>query len=199
MKQALAQYGPAAHERFLSCFEQAHAPYPPATLVFIGLKEERMLEVWAVDPSGAAAFIHAYPVLAASGHAGPKLKEGDCQVPEGLYRIEYFNPNSRYHLSMKLDYPNADDRAQAARDGRTRLGNDIFIHGKMASIGCLAMGDPAIEELFVMAAETGQENIEIITVPWDFRKKPPAADAQPEWVAQRYTALAQHLNLFKHP
>ena len=136
-------------------------------------------------------------MLAASGHAGPKLKEGDCQVPEGVYRIEYFNPNSRYHHSMKLDYPNADDRAQAARDGRSGLGNDIFIHGKMASIGCLAMGDPAIEELFVMAADTGQENVEIVTVPWDFRKKSPDAADQPEWVLQRYATLAERLNTFK--
>jgi len=68
-----------------------------------------------------------YRITAASGTAGPKLREGDRQVPEGIYRIVGLNPNSRYHLSMKLDYPNAFDRHQAARDGRARPGSDIFI------------------------------------------------------------------------
>jgi hypothetical protein len=197
VKRAIEIYGPAARERFLSHFARAGVAYPPAKLTFIGLKEERILEVWAHTASGAPVFICEYPVLAASGHAGPKLEEGDRQVPEGIYAIEYFNPNSRYHLSMKLDYPNAEDRAQAQRDGRTRLGGDIFIHGKSASIGCLAIGDTAIEEVFVMAAETGQQNIEVLTLPWDFRKKSPETNNQSDWMMQRYQKLAERIASFK--
>ncbi|NJN46820.1 MAG: L,D-transpeptidase family protein [Candidatus Competibacteraceae bacterium] len=92
--------------------------------------------------------IKHYPVLAASGTLGPKLCEGDRQVPEGIYRIKSLNPNSAYHLSLELDYPNAFDLRQAERDGRNNPGSAICIHGKAVSVGCLAMGDTAIEELY---------------------------------------------------
>ena len=189
LEEAVSKYGPGARARFLPHFKRAGVSYPPAGLMLVALKEERMLEVWARGAADAPAFVCAYPVLGASGHAGPKLREGDCQVPEGVYRIEYLNPNSRYHLSMKINYPSLDDRMQALREGRTGLGGDIFIHGKMASIGCLAMGDTAIEELFVMVAETGKGNIEVLAAPWDFRVKPCGDAGQPDWVMARYKTL----------
>ena len=131
-------------------------------------KNERRVAVWA--RSGTSwRFIRNYPILAASGHAGPKLRQGDLQVPEGVYRIEHLNPNSSYHLSMKVSYPNAFDRRMAARDGRTRLGGDIFIHGKDVSIGCVALGDRAIEELFTLVAETGHAKVKVIIAPNDLR------------------------------
>ena len=70
-----------------------------------------------------------YPVIdgdevgaAFSGTLGPKLREGDGQIPEGIYGIGYLNPNSSYYLSLKVTYPNASDRARAKKDGRTNLG-----------------------------------------------------------------------------
>ena len=102
-------------------------------------------------PSGGRqrcqGFVLADPILAASGVSGPK-REGDKQVPEGFYRIELLNPNSRYHLSLRVNYPNADDLERARQDGRalSTLGGDIMIHGGSASIGCLALGDPAVGE-----------------------------------------------------
>src|SRR5690606_4961 len=101
---------------------------------------------------GVLRFVRALPVLAASGRVGPKLQYGDYQVPEGFYRIEALNPNSRFHLALRVNYPNAFDRAEAAREGRTHLGGDIMIHGSNASVGCLAMGDVVSEDLFVLAA-----------------------------------------------
>ena len=82
-----------------------------------------------------------------SGRLGPKLKEGDRQVPEGLYRVESLNPNSRYHLSLRVNYPNEQDKSYGRLDGRNNLGTDIMIHGKDCSIGCLAMGDPSCDFL----------------------------------------------------
>jgi murein L,D-transpeptidase YafK len=106
------------------------------------------------------------------------LRKGDGQVPEGIYRIESLNPNSRYHLSLRVSYPNEFDRARAKREQRTNPGGDIMIHGGAASIGCLAMGDEAAEELFVLAALTGIRNITVVLSPVDFRKRdvssPPA-------------------------
>src|SRR5207244_3968581 len=118
--------------------------YPPAELALLAFKQERLLEVYATDKKmGGFKFVQAYPILGASGELGPKLREGDGQVPEGLYAINFLNPNSLYHLSLRVSYPNDFDRAQAKRDGRQKLGGDIMIHGSFASIGCLAMGDEA--------------------------------------------------------
>ena len=78
---------------------------------------------------------------------GPKLREGDRQVPEGVYTIANMNPNSISHLSLALSYPNDFDRARAAEDGRAdnTLGGSIMIHGGSGSIGCMAVGDEAAE------------------------------------------------------
>ncbi len=73
------------------------------------------------------------------------------------------NPNSAYHLALRLNYPNAYDRELARHERRTNLGGDIMIHGSNLSVGCLAMGDMAAEDLFGMAADTGINNIEVIT------------------------------------
>jgi murein L,D-transpeptidase YafK len=135
-------------------------------------------------------------MLAASGKPGPKLAEGDLQVPEGLYRIESLNPNSSYHLSLRLDYPNEFDRDRAHEDGRIRLGGDIMIHGSNVSIGCIAIGDAAIEEVFVLAAGIGHENVEVILSPSELRTGSPSAHAAPvrPWVPGLYESIRSALS-----
>ena len=143
-----------------------------------------------------ASFSHI-PILAASGMAGPKLREGDKQVPEGVYRIELLNPNSRYHLSLRVNYPNAADIEQAGRDGRelSVLGGDIMIHGGAESIGCIAIGDPAVEELFVLVARTGLDNVQLIIAPRDLRQEMPKAGAgdTPRWVAELHEQVRSEM------
>lgn len=163
--------------------------YPPRRFRLVGLKEEKALEVW-IPVGGGWSRLKSYPVLAASGGPGPKLREGDGQVPEGIYRLTAFNPNSSYHLSIRVDYPDAEDRAAAAREGRTRLGGDIFIHGKTVSIGCLAIGDPAIEELYLLLADTGLPNGDIVLAP---NRQPEAPREAPVWIAERYERIRQAL------
>jgi hypothetical protein len=87
------------------------------------------------------------------------------------------------------------------RDGRRDLGGDIMIHGKAASVGCLAIGDEAAEELFVLAAETGLKNIKLIIAPTDFRNKeiPAIAEGQPSWLPQLYTEVASAMTPYKAP
>lgn len=190
VQDAIDQYGPEAEARLTPRFKQAGIAYPPTALTLIGLKQEKLLEIWANDGRDEWVLIHRYPVLAASGVAGPKLREGDKQVPEGVYRIQSLNPNSSYHLSMKLDYPNAWDRARAKEDGRDRPGTNIFIHGKAASIGCLAMGDPAIEELFVLAERVGIDNVKVILLPHDPRDRQlHGHPSMPAWTDQLYEQL----------
>lgn len=167
---------------------KAELPYPPLQVRFLGLKAERRLEVYAAGPGGPWRFLAEYPILAASGGPGPKLREGDGQVPEGLYPIPSLNPNSRFHVSLRVGYPDGEDRLQAGREGRNRLGGDIMIHGGAASIGCLAMGDPAAEELFTLAARVTSE---IVLLPLDFRTGAADPPGQPDWVLARYRKLRE--------
>lgn len=187
----LSEFGPAVHDRLEPRFREIGVPYPPRKLVLVGLKQERQLEIWVSDGSHDLRYLKSYPILAASGTSGPKLKEGDRQVPEGLYKIESLNPNSRFHLALRVNYPNDFDKEHAGRDSRTNLGGDIMIHGGAASIGCLAMGDPAAEDLFVVAAETGIENISVILAPVDFRVRdlPLNSPPYPSWTPERYTEI----------
>lgn len=166
----VAQYEWAVRRRLAPYLTAAGVDYPPAAVALVGLKSERRLEVYAGPAADDLRFIRMYPVLAASGTLGPKLVEGDGQVPEGLYRISALNPNSRYHLSMQIDYPNGLDRWLAWLDGRRRLGGDIFIHGGTRSVGCLAVGDRAAEDLFVLLARSGSEEVPVIISPVDFRR-----------------------------
>jgi len=191
----VARYGPAAHKRLGPYFKRAGVAYPPKQIALLVFKRERRLSLWARPATnGPWRFIRHYPVLAASGHAGPKLRQGDYQVPEGVYRIEHMNPNSSYHLSMKVSYPNDLDRRMAARDARTRLGGDIFIHGDQVSIGCVAMGDPAIEELFTLVAETGHQRVKVIIAPNDLRAGGAVIhEDAPTWVGQLYRIVAAAL------
>ncbi len=193
------RYGPAAEERLKPHFEKTGVAYPPQAVTLIGLKDEKKLEVWARGVNENWRYIYTYPMLAASGAAGPKLRQGDEQVPEGIYNIAYLNPNSRFHLSMKINYPNAFDKARGKDDARKYLGGEIFIHGKDVSIGCIALGDPAIEELFTLAQRTGIKNIGVIIAPNDLRQREPVTDlmAVPAWTKELYAQIKKELAPFK--
>jgi hypothetical protein len=193
----LATLGPAAERRLRARFAAAGVVYPPPRAHLLAFKTERRIELWATG-IGRPRRVTVYPMLDDSGTVGPKLREGDYQIPEGIYRVVWLHPNSQYHLSMKLDYPSAYDRARAAEDGRTDLGGDIFIHGKDVSIGCLAVGDPAIEELFVLAARVGVGRVTTVIAPWDLRRRPPPeADDLPPWVGDLYARVGARLAAFR--
>ncbi|MEO1191516.1 MAG: L,D-transpeptidase family protein [Pseudomonadota bacterium] len=192
VEEVLRDLGPSAMAR-LSPYLQAagFGAALPERLRFVGLKEERLLEVWGEDGTGHWRPIRRYPVLAASGGPGPKLREGDGQVPEGRYPITLLNPNSAYHLSLRVGYPSPSDQAVAHRDGRDALGGDIMLHGGARSVGCLALGDPAIEEIFVLTALVGITKTDILLVPYDLRHRP-GSDGR-AWVQERYDSLRQAL------
>jgi hypothetical protein len=186
----------AVDARLAPVFARARVPYPPQRVWLLAFKQERKLELWAAG--SAPAFIRSYRILAASGTSGPKLREGDLQVPEGIYRVVALNPASAYHLSLHLDYPNDFDRAMAQAEGRDNLGGDIFLHGSNVSEGCLAMGDLAIEELFVLAERVGLGNVEVVIAPNDLRRgDPPRRESQPVWIAGLYATIRSELARFR--
>lgn len=185
----LRDIGPVRRPTLRTAVAAVGLTYPPASLTLVGLKNERVLEAWAQAPDGWR-LVARYPVLAASGGPGPKLREGDQQVPEGVYRLTAFNPNSSYHLSLRVDYPNAEDLAIAQAEGRKNLGGDIFIHGKAVSIGCLALGDVAIEELYVLVADVGLPRTRLLLSP---SASPRVPTSSPPWVASLYARLRVQL------
>ncbi len=196
--ERLEQFGLSVEDRLKPVFAAAGVRFPPTDLALVAFKDAKTLELYARDADQPWRFVKAYPVLAASGGPGPKLMEGDRQVPEGVYHLESLNPNSRFHVSLRLDYPNAWDRQMAQADGRADLGGDIMIHGSSASIGCLAMGDEAAEELFVLSALTGRDRVKIVISPTDLRAHAPMAPGgAPQWVGQLYEALRQELQQFR--
>ena len=168
----LSQYGNAANERMRPFFASAGIDFPPASVVLVGLKYERELQVYAGRSPEELSYVRSYPILAASGFPGPKLAEGDRQVPEGIYEVESLNPNSRHHLALRVGYPNAYERQIGEMEDRADLGGDIMIHGGASSAGCLAIGDTSAEELFILAAQVGIEQMEVVIVPVDFRLRP---------------------------
>jgi hypothetical protein len=196
----LATLGPAAERRLRAKFTAAGVRYPPRRVALLAFKEEGRLELWA-ETTGRPRRVATYPVLGRSGTVGPKLREGDEQIPEGIYRVSWLHPNSQYHLSMKLDYPNAFDRTKAVQEGRTRPGSDIFIHGKDVSEGCLAVGDRAIEELFVLVARVGHDAVRVLIAPNDLRRGGPteALKVRPEWLPELYATLSAELKRFPRP
>lgn len=201
LKSRLAEIGPRATARLADKFRKAGVAWPPAEIAFVAIKDEKIIQLYGRAKGGAWQFVHRYPVLAASGGIGPKLRQGDRQVPEGVYRITYLNPRSRYHVSLRVNYPNAFDRRMARKEKRSKLGGDIMIHGKKSSAGCLAIGDDAAEELFVLAARTGYSKVKLIIAPTDFRvnERPLFRPGQPQWLPKLYDQIAKAMVEFKSP
>ncbi|WP_176819213.1 L,D-transpeptidase family protein [Ferrimonas sediminum] len=180
----------AARQRLTPALQRMPEGRLPQRLLLLAIKQSYRLELWGGDADGHWTRLRTYPIMAFSGGPGPKLTEGDLQVPEGVYRPVAFNPNSRYHLSLKLNYPNAFDRRMALNDGRQDPGSDIFIHGQEASSGCLAMGNTVIEELYWLVSVVGLNDTQVVITPVDprttvLRRWP----SSPGWTDDKYRRI----------
>jgi len=140
--------------------------YPAHRLYLRAFKHEGELEMWAADgPGEAMTLVETYPICAASGELGPKRRQGDEQVPEGLYQIHRFNGWSGYHMSLRVNYPNASDRARGLR---WKLGGAIMVHGDCVTIGCIPIQNAPIEEVFLAtldASRAGKQRVPIHIFP----------------------------------
>ena len=127
-------------------------------------KLESELEIW-MEKDGRYRLFATYPICLWSGRLGPKLAEGDRQAPEGFYAVtkDELNPNSRWHRSFSLGFPNAFDRAL----GRT--GSFIMVHGGCQSIGCFAMTNDVVDEIWRLvtaALDAGQPAFDVQVFPF---------------------------------
>ena len=142
----------------------AHKP-----ILIRAFKKEAELEIWKQQADGQYTLLKTYPMCRWSGQLGPKVKEGDRQVPEGFYTITpgQMNPTSAYYLSFNVGYPNAYDRAHGYSGG------SIMVHGACSSAGCFSMTDEQISEIYAVAREAlggGQRAIQMQSLP--FRMTP---------------------------
>jgi len=148
--------------------------------VFIRIfKEESLLEVW-IRSGTEYQHLKDYFICAYSGYLGPKLQEGDRQAPEGFYRVKkhQLNPNSKFHLSFNLGFPNAYDQAHE------RTGSFLMVHGDCVSDGCYAMTDEKIEEIYTLveaALQKGQEYVQVHAFPFRMTDINMALYGNSEW------------------
>jgi murein L,D-transpeptidase YafK len=174
--RCLGQYGYVLPEKatkelspeLLSLLQEKSMPkYSPILLRIF--KEESELEVWKQDTIGHFQIFKTYPICRWSGDLGPKLHEGDRQAPEGFYAVtvELMNPLSKYYLAINTGFPNEFDKANH------RDGSFLMVHGDCLSIGCYAMTDEQIEQIYSLARDPllkGQESFQIQAYP--FRMTP---------------------------
>ncbi|MFC0282879.1 L,D-transpeptidase family protein [Camelimonas abortus] len=122
---------------------------PSAPVLLRVFKREAELEVWKQRSDGRYALLKTFPVCRWSGQLGPKRRTGDRQTPEGFYEIrpQQMNPRSAYHLSFNVGFPNAYDRAH----GYT--GSYLMVHGACSSMGCYAMTDAGVQEIYALLRE----------------------------------------------
>ncbi|HUP90592.1 MAG TPA: L,D-transpeptidase family protein [Longimicrobiales bacterium] len=149
-------------------FRSRGLDYPAAEIYLRAFKRESEMELW-VRPQGADTFVllKSYDVCALSEKPGPKRNKGDYQTPEGFYFIDDFNPQSSYHLSLRVNYPNESDKILGSTKTKA-LGGDIFIHGNCKTAGCLAVTDENIKEIYWLAVEArdhGQSRIPVHIFP----------------------------------
>ena len=164
--------------------EKALAPIPPATvaimtakgtsaaapLVLRSYKKEAEIEVWKQNSEGRFVFIKTFPICRWSGQLGPKHHSGDRQTPEGFYPVgsRQMNPNSHYYLSFDTGFPNAYDRAHGA------TGSAVMVHGTCSSMGCFAMTDKSVGEIYAIARDAlkgGQPAFQLQAYPFHMTAK----------------------------
>lgn len=182
----------------MNCFQEKQISFPPDEIHLLAFKNEKILEVWSKN-NDEMALVKTFAFAGFSGESGPKLREGDKQIPEGIYRIVNLNPNSSYHLSMLLNYPNEFDIEKARIEGRENPGSDICIHGGFRTIGCIPVGNDAIEEIYYLVEELGINDVVVKIFPNDARISGDfiICEECPSWIDELYSILKIELEQYK--
>ena len=160
-------------ETFLKqLLEKQSLTFEKINILLCAYKKEKELVLYVKSPEAKTYVkLKTYLICEQSGVLGPKRKQGDGQVPEGFYYINHFNPESAYHLSLGITYPNASDRIKTtAKDP----GGAIYIHGECVTIGCMPMTNDKIKEIYVLALQayqSGQKKIPVYSFPCQLTKE----------------------------
>jgi murein L,D-transpeptidase YafK len=143
-------------------FEALGLQWPAKQIYIRSFKYDSQLEVWIRNNNNEPfKLFKTYAVCALAGSLGPKRMEGDYQVPEGFYYINTFKPNSAYHMSLGINYPNASDKIITQG---TNPGGGIYIHGSCVTVGCIPIQDYQIEEVYILAMSAKNSGQDFIPV-----------------------------------
>jgi murein L,D-transpeptidase YafK len=144
---------------------KAKGTAPTSPILIRAYKQEAELEVWKQAKNGRFVLLKTFPICRWSGQLGPKTTLGDRQTPEGFYAVgpAQMNPNSSFHLSFDIGYPNTYDRAHGGS------GSYLMVHGSCSSAGCFAMTDKGIAEIYALVREAfsgGQQAFQFQSYPF---------------------------------
>lgn len=167
-QNALDSVGNAAKKKIPSSLihkMKARDMKPSSPIMLRIFKTENIIEIWKQKVNGRYAILETYEICKWSGKLGPKFKEGDRQAPEGFYNVNrhQMNPNSSYHLSFNIGFPNTFDRSNK------RTGTHLMVHGACSSAGCYSMTDERVEEIYALAREAfkgGQKKFQVQAYPF---------------------------------
>lgn len=189
----------SVEERLKKSLSTENLKYGAAIFIRI-FKNPGVLEVWVESASGEYKKFKSYDICKYSGELGPKLQEGDYQSPEGFYFVtpKRLNPWSQYHLSFNLGFPNAYDRHHS------RTGSALMVHGDCVSIGCYAMTDPQINEIYAMvvaALKSGQPFVRVHSFPFELSTDKLSKLKEHKWYPFWLNLKTgyDHFNQFKRP
>ncbi len=145
-------------------FAAAGLQWPAKEIYIRSFKYDSQMEVWVRNSENEPfKLFKTYSICALAGSLGPKRMAGDYQVPEGFYYINEFKPNSAYHMSLGLNYPNPSDKIVSS-DSKMDPGGDIYIHGSCVTVGCIPIQDPQIEEVYILAMSAKSNGQDFIPV-----------------------------------
>lgn len=165
--------------------------------VFIRIfKQENVLELWLQIEDGSFRLFRDFPICIYSGELGPKTRQGDKQSPEGFYQFNRWNmnPHSRFYRSFDLNYPNAYDRYHGYS------GSLLMVHGKCSSVGCYAMGDKQMAQIYQIveaAFQHGQDWVQVHAFPFRLKEQRLSAYHGHRWYAF-WRSLQPAYGYFEH-
>lgn len=199
-RQAIDKFGPSARKQLHLDFDQGDVKYPPEKISLVCLKQEKILLFYASDKRNPQPqLLYSFPLSSFSGKIGPKLKEGDLQIPEGFYRV--LNQRADMRLALCVDYPNSFDREKAKQDRRKNLGSDILVHGGSYSTGCVVISSEDMAKVFTAVYDCGCSNTSVLIAPCNLSTTKPDVDfkLQPIWLPSLYMSIKQKLSRYKIP
>jgi murein L,D-transpeptidase YafK len=195
LSEVIQRIEPQINDNNLELYKKLQQP--ELALTILVFKKEMSVELWSHHPHKEK--LATYSMTGFSGLLGPKNKQGDKQIPEGVYQATVLNPQSRFHLSVGINYPNKNDLQRAKASGINQPGNHIYIHGNRYTIGCVPVGDSNIEEIFYATYKAGVQRTQVVIAP----HRPPipdlstmGLDPKDALLAQKYDELREKLNLF---
>jgi murein L,D-transpeptidase YafK len=181
-------------------FLKAEAPFPPVACTIVCLKAEKRIELYAARLDHVMVHIKSYQILSTNNRIGPRVTTASYQVPEGIYRFTNVVPAGKFHMGLPINFPNTFDRRKARESGMIAPGGRVMIHGNCVSIGGVAIGNQAIEEVSAIAAFVGLGRIKVVIAPFDLRKRsiePAELSNLPAWTLELYDTIQRELIALK--